>query len=298
MVCVRSAWLVLGSQTILLEDPTRGYFCQSLELGSPEVREVISHIPDADGADDHTMFMGQRTVTAQITALAGAGARIDDVADNFAPYMVPHVRPVLHFVLDRPGAAERTLVLRAANYAWPIAGPYQRDIQLQWVAADPVVRDPTTHTVTALSGASSGPGRTYPLTFNRVYPAGGGSPSTATLSTPGDVPMRPLLRVYGPIVGPRLALALSTAAGLRNQAFNFAPSYTIDAGHWVDVDCLRRTVYRDSDPTQNVINQVDWSTSVWLYVTPLPDTATLSFAGSGASGVTQVQAIWQDGYLT
>ena len=49
--------------------------------------------------------MGTRVVSADITALAGAGARIDDVADNFAPFMVPSARPVLHYVLDRPGAS-------------------------------------------------------------------------------------------------------------------------------------------------------------------------------------------------
>src|SRR5215831_18145121 len=132
--CARTAWLTLDTRTVYLEDLTKGYFCTELDLGYPEVREVMSNKPDAAGADDRTNLFGARVVSANITAAASAGAVIDDVADSFAPYMDPAARPVLHYVLDRPGTPERTLTLRAAAWSWPIAGPYDRDIHLQWVA--------------------------------------------------------------------------------------------------------------------------------------------------------------------
>ena len=138
MACVRTAWLTLDGMSMPLENEAAGYFCGSLDLGWPVVREVVNDRPNADGTDDLTTLMGARAVTADITAIAGVGAVIDAVASGFGPFMVPSVRPVLHYVLDVPGAAERTLTLRASGYAWPIVGPFTRDVQLQWVAADPI----------------------------------------------------------------------------------------------------------------------------------------------------------------
>jgi len=294
--CIRQAWLTLGALTVYLENRALGYFCSKLDLGYPAVREVVNNRPDMDGVDDRTTLMASRVVSADITALAGAGAQVDQVAASFAPFMVPSARPVLHYILDRPGTAERILTLRAAAYTWPIVGPFERDIQLQWVAADPIVRDPAAHTVAARSGASTPIGRTYPLTFNRVYPPGSSTPSTAVIASPGDVAVRPLLRIYGPVTAPHVRLQLQPD-GTSSQ-INFAQSFVVDAGHWVDIDGLNHTVRRDSDPAQSVLSSVDWSVSSWPYIPPLPQSAILSMSGQSTSAVSQVQATWNDGYLT
>ena len=298
--CVRQAWLTMGSQSIALENTAAGYFCQSLDLGYPEVRDVMSNRPDQDGVDDRSQFFGARTVTAAITALRGAGAQIDAVASSFAPYMQPSARPVLHYILDRPGAAERTITLRASGYSWPVVGADQRDIQLQWVAADPRVYDPTQRTATAWSGASGAQGRTYNLTFNRIYPPGGGSSTTAYFTSAGDLKVWPLLRIYGPVSGPIVSISFVPSATYPDVGIiAFRSSYVISAGQWVDVDAARRTAYANSDRTQNVLNQIDWSNTVrWPYIIPLPATAVMGLRGQNTSGVTQVQAIWQDAYLT
>ena len=145
----------LGTWTVSLEDPTAGYFCSSLDLGYPTARDVVTNNPDADGAVDRTQYFGLRTINVEIEALSGAGARVDQVAGLFAPFVDPAARPVLHYVLDRGANPERTMTLRAAGFAWPIQGPYQRSIQLQFVAADPVAYDPTPQTVTATVAAAA-----------------------------------------------------------------------------------------------------------------------------------------------
>ena len=292
--CVRSAWLTLGALTVALEDPDAGYFCSSLDLGYPDVRDVTSDRPDQDGIDDRTAYFGARTVTADITALTGAGARIDAVAAQFAPFMVPSSRPTLHYVLDRPGTPERTIGLRAAGYAWPIAGPYERDIHLQWVADDPASLDPTEKTSTAWAGSSTTQGRTYNLTFNRIYPPGGGSKVDGVIRTVGDLGVRPRLKIYGPVtralvnIGPGSNLVLTVG---------FVPGYVINAGHYVDVDTARRSAYLDGDPSQSVIASIDWFASVWGVVQP-GVTNNMWMSGGSTSGVTQVQAFWHDRYLT
>ena len=147
MVCVRAAWLKLGSNTIQLDNPSGGWYCQSLDLGSPVTRGVLTNKPNATGAIDRTAFMGPRTVVAQVAALAPV-ARLDDVADNFAPYMDPGARPELHYVLDRGTNPERMLYVRGDSYDWPIVGANQRDIALQFIAADPLSYDATAKSVT------------------------------------------------------------------------------------------------------------------------------------------------------
>jgi hypothetical protein len=297
---VRRAWLTLGAQTLLLEDPASGYFCASLDLGYPTVRAVTSNRPDDDGIDDRTQFFGERTVTVEVTALVGAGARIDDVADNFAPFMVPSARPVLHYVLDRPGLAERTITLRPAGYAWKVEGDNQRDIHLAFVAADPAVYDPTIQTVIAWSGSTGGSGRVYNLSFPRTYPTGGGTSTVGIIRPHGDLPVQPLLRIYGPITTPRVLLqSYSGGVLVANWYVNFVTGFQIDAGHWVDVDTNAKTAYRDSDPTQSVFSSLNFASTVWPYLPVDPSYTNLSLSGSGStSGVTQVQAIWQDAYLT
>jgi hypothetical protein len=292
---VRSAWLVLGANTVPLESVPGGWFCSSLDLGYPEVREVIGNRPDTDGAIDRTALMGARVVTAAIKAVTGAGARIDDVADNFAPFMVPGARPVLHYILDRPGAAERTLTLRAVGYAWAIAGGLERDIQLQWKAADPIVRDPAVQTVIALAGASGGTGRVYPLVYSRTYPVGSGSSSTATITSPGDVPVRPLLNIYGPITAPVVTFTPTVGPVTRVA---FVSAFRVDAGNYVQVDTVNKTAYLNGPGGASALAYLDWFNTAWPVLPTLPASTTMGLAGGSTTGATQVQAVYSDGYLT
>ena len=140
-VCIRKAWLTLGALTMPLEDPDVGYYCTELDLGFPAPREVVDNRPDMDGVTDRTMVSSSRVVSANITA---NGAPVDAIATQFSPFMVASVRPVLHYVLDRGASSgERTLTVRGSNYTCPISGSATRQIQLQWVAADPVAYDVT-----------------------------------------------------------------------------------------------------------------------------------------------------------
>lgn len=290
-VCVRSAWLTLDDGSmILLEDEDAGYYCTSLDLGSPNVREVMNDRPDQHGSDDRTQFFGSRAVSAEIQATQD----IDDVATAFAPFMVPNLRPVLHYVLDRPGTPERTLVLRAASYSWPIVGASLRDIKLQWVAGDPIAKDPTQHIATAWAGSTAIPGRSYNLAFPRTYPPGAGVPTSSVIHSNGDVAVQPILRIFGPITQP--VVTIHTPSG---QVFTvgFVAGFTVGAGAWVDVDTKRKSAYYESDPNQNVISSLDWNNIVWP-VLPVRVDNIMTIRGQNTTSSTQVQAIWYDGYLT
>lgn len=298
--CVRQAWLTLGTLTMPLEDVGSGYFCAELDLGYPVVREVIANKPDQNGADDQTQFLGPRTVSAALTALSGAGAQIDAVATAFSPFMVPSARPVLHYVLDRPGAPERTMNLRPSGYSWPIVGPFQRDIQLQWVCADPDAKDPNQHTVVAFAGSSVSPGRVYSRTYPLVYPVGGNSPTTGIISPAGDLPIRPKLLIWGPVTYPTVRFYPQDAGQSPQTRIYFHTWFTVGAGHYVEVDCYDKTAWLDGDRNQPVMTALDWQSSTWPVINPVPPAAagvSMTMTGTSTSSITQVQAVWNDRYL-
>jgi hypothetical protein len=292
--CIRRAWLTLGALTMPLEDRAAQYYCTELNLGYPSVRENVSNRPDQSGVDDRTAFFGDRLISANITA---QGESVDAVAASFAPFMVPSVRPVLHYVLDRPGAPERSFTVRASGYSWPVTGSQRRDIQLQWVAADPIAADPTLHTATAWAGSEIGGGRFYDLVHNRAYgPEGGSLPTVAVLTSPGDVIVWPLLRIYGPITLP--LVTFSYDAPTPPASVVFVAPFSIDAGRYVEVDTDAKTAYRDGDRAQPVLGSIDWLATVWPYIPARGAPATMSLRGESTTGTSQVQAAWQDGYLT
>jgi len=284
----------MGGETLSLEDDLAGYATTELDLGYPEVREIVNPRPSMSGVDDRTSLFGSRAVSATIRSTSGT-LKPDEVATLFAPFMVPAARPELHYVLDRAGAPERMTVVRAAGYGWPVSGKRSREVHLSWIAADPAMLDPVEQLATAYAGGAPGTGgRTYPLRFNRIYPPGSATSTTATVSSPGDLAVRPLLRIYGPITTPDVRIQVSAPAA--NFRILFAAGFRIDAGHYVDVDTDARTAYLDG--TSSVMSSLDWQTSTWPAIPPAPAVAYVNLLGSSTSGVTQIQVRWHDRYLS
>jgi hypothetical protein len=301
MTCVRRAWLTLDSRSVELHDEAAGYFVTELDLGSPDVRDVVNNRPDANGIDDRTQFFGGRVVSVTIVALEAAGAQIDAVASMFGPYMAPNVRPTLHYVLDRPGTPERTMTVRSSAYSWLVNNDYQRDIQLQWVAADPLAYDTVTKTATATPGASVADGRTYDWTPGRTYPDVTPTPAgAANLTTNGDVPVRPLLVITGPVTAPLVNFQIATSGAQAGRVV-FVQAMVIDAGKTVTVDCEQRRAWRDGDPSQDVTSFLNWSgianNGGWPAL--IPGVAIrMSMTGSTTTAATKVDAYWKDAYLS
>ena len=289
--CIRRAWLTLGSLTMPLEDEAAGYYCTELNLGYPEIREVVNNRPDADGIDDRTALWGSRVVSANITATEPP---VDAVAASFAPFMSPRVRPVLTYVLDRPGAQPMSLTVRASGYAWPISGSKHREIQLQWVAADPIARDPVTRSATAWAGTGAVLGRVYNLVPSRAYPAGAGLPSSGTIIGQGNVPVQPYLRIFGPITDPRVTF---DTVGPPVAHSEVGMAYRIDAGHFVGIDTRAHTARLDDDPSASVLSELDWPRLIWPMLPNAPDSTSMALTGTGTTSSSQVVASWQDGYL-
>jgi hypothetical protein len=295
----RSAWLILNGNRLDLDDYKAGYAMTELNLGFPEVREVVNNRPVQHGIDDQTRYLAGREVTAAITAWPGGEVPLDDIVAGFAPYMNPAARPELHYTLISDDYRERVITLRAANFASAMPSPTRRDMQLAWVAPDPIIRDATLRTATAWSGSSTPAGRIYNLSFNRIYPPGSGAPVVAEIVSYGDVPVAPRLMLYGPITQPIIEMQSQVPEGPINVGkIAFLASFTVGAGQWVDIDCLRHSAYLNSDSQQSVINDIDFSGLTWPLIFPSPYVNWLSLTGTTTSAISQVQALWQDCYLS
>jgi hypothetical protein len=278
-----------------------GYACTELDLGYPEVRDsaTVNNRPDQDGVDDRTKYAGGRAMSATIRAVGGA-MKVDEIGALFAVFQIPNARPQLHYVLDRPGAPERFTTVRATGYAWPISGARTREINLGWLASDPFMYDPAERVATSLAGSSTTPGRTYNLTFPRIYPIGGGVPTTGEIRSPGEITVRPLLRIFGPVTNPIVEMTPTTGADPAGPPalIRFVAGFIIPAGSWVDVDTNGKTAFLNSDNAQSVMAQIDWAASVWPVLPTLPYWTWLTLRGDSTSAVSQVQALWYDGFLT
>jgi hypothetical protein len=297
--CARRAWLTMAGRSLPLEDPAAAYYCTELDLGYPDVREVVNNRPDQHGTDDRTALMGAREISASIETGAGGAFTPDEIAALFAPFMVPSARPRLHYVLDRPGAPERVVVVRPAGYAWPVSGKRSWELNLQWVAPDPTIWSAETKTAIAWAGASTVEGRTYDLVFPRIYPAGSAVATPAFPDNAGDLPAYPILRIYGPVTAPAVNVesyleGVQTAAA----ALIFQPGALIDPGAYVEVNTRDHTATLNGDPAVSVVGWIDWTATRWPVFAPLPQTNRLAISGSSTSHISQVMAIWREGFLT
>jgi hypothetical protein len=109
------------------------------------------------------------------------------------------------------------------------------------------------------------------------------------------VAVRPVLNIYGPCSGPVVTFTPSVGAVSKVQ---FVPAYRIDQGHFVQVDTVAKTAYLDGPGGASALAWLDWFNTTWPVLPPLPASTTMGMTGGSTTGNTQVQAVYQDGYLT
>jgi hypothetical protein len=321
LASTRQGYLSLGSRQVWLDDLDRGWACQELNVGYPSVREVVNNRPDQHGTDDQTAYFGSRAVTANITSFRDRGTMaIDDIAALFAPFMVPAARPVLTYSTHSNVGRWRRLTLRPADFTSPMNSIAIRSIHLGFVAPDPVARDIEQSVARGKAGDSVRDGRYYdgpparPATDfgvidstgntgwgfhpDRQYPEGGSDPTVGRIFNAGDVPISPLLRVWGPIDGPIISGGyLDIYANMdRRWRVVCRPSLHIDEGQYVDIDTDRKTAVRGGT-CQSVLAQVAWMDTTWPAISP-GATSDLRLEGTSTRDATMVEAFWRNGYLT
>jgi hypothetical protein len=298
--CHRNAWLTLDTLSLPLEDDPNGYVCAELDIGWPDIREVMNNIPDGMGVNDRTRYFGARLISARLVAGPWGARTMDEIVRAFGPFFQPGARPVFHYTTDTPtdDFAERTMVVRAASFSAPISGAQSRELHCAWVAADPIIRGAATRNAIARPFTTLGAGRTYPLTFERTYASGESAGALAFIVSPGEADIYPRVRIFGPIQAPSLILTVdgTPTSIARTWAVRFRQTYRLDTLRFADIDTGNHTIVDDTGA--RLEGQVDWTLTTWSALVGNNRQNRLQVSGTNTDHNTQALVTWTDGYLT
>jgi hypothetical protein len=143
----------------------QGWSLEQLQIGFPAVRPVVRSRALDDGVFDDTLFVGARAVT--VTLRMATATATQAAIDAIMPFMSPRQRPTLTWALAGSPGNLRSLTLRGVDAPVVIDGPSYQRIVCSWVSTESYLRGGDEHCVAAVAQATEG--RTYDLTFDRVY---------------------------------------------------------------------------------------------------------------------------------
>lgn len=296
MTGARVARLVLadGRELDLNDSGSTGVIVDTIDVGFPVVREVTTDLPEQDGEFDETENFSARIVSISGVAypVEFSGSRAQ-ILDGFAPFLNPKARPQLIYAFDED-VEERAFTLRVQQGSAPISSGRSSAFQYQWKCPDPIAYGLDTNEVDIPPAAGASTGRTYPLTFPRVYPAGYGGSGQSFVGVGGTYPTWALLRIFGPCVDPAIYwLDPETTDPLGIQVV--LSGITVDEGDYLEIDTKARTVLLNGDPGANRYSFVDFANTVWGPLQPVMN--LLRFQVSSADVPAIAQVLFRNAYL-
>lgn len=289
--------------TFRLEDPVLGsldltapgYVVSEFVVGHPAERPVERNRALNDGAYDQTEFLGGRAVTWSLM-LDTRVLPMQTLLDRFRPYMSPRRRPLLVWSYLGTPDELRTLSLRGVDCPVAVSGSRSRfpTLPCSWKSPWAYMRGYEQQCVTIVPSAAAEAGRTYPLTFDRTYPAqlpvgafevynGGGERAdwraTIVVGPLGTV-VDPALTVNG------VDFTLDELDGL-----------TMTAGQTLVIDTAERTVLLNDDPDEpryDRVNYLDWN---WEDLQLRPGSNLVRFQHTGTSTEAFATICWDLAWL-
>jgi Siphovirus-type tail component, C-terminal domain len=266
------------------------YVVTSLQVGSPEVREVVRYRALADGTLDDTRYLGARAITMSIRfkdkllrpcGPNGENPSMQSLIDQLSPYMSVRRRPTLTWQL--PGSTElRAAVVRGVNWGWAVEGPKAQTIVPQWIVPSGEITaggPDALHCENIKPTVDVEAGRTYDLAFDRVYPPSepiGGR----TIINPGTAPTNWVLTIYGPVVNPSF-----TVHGIRIKT-DRQGGVNLPVGQSLVIDTRNRTVLLNGSVATSryqCVNYDEWS---WDDLMLEPGSNIVRFDGTGITAQT------------
>ena len=260
MTVLASAKLVNDADELVLL-PSDTVLLTAFEVGTPEVRAVMRGRAGRDGYADETAHLGNGLATISGEFWGDETSTAAELLDRLKRFCHPSRRPLLVYRWD--GTEERTATLRYDGIGDPVT--VERQNLIAWHVSWHIpagVSVGVRRTVTANPGLGES-GRTYPKTYPRAYPLHTGN-GTVLVEHPGSAPTAPLVRVYGPCSGPRLA---NNTTGQRLEFFS---SLSVAAGDFLELDFDQRTVRMNgnADAGANRRRYLDFGRSAWWTLQP------------------------------
>lgn len=263
----------------------QGWSLEQLQIGFPAVRAVVRSRALADGVFDDTTFTGQRAVTAtlRINSATATQAAIDAVM----PFMSPRRRPVLTWALGGSPGDLRTLVLRGQDAPIVIDGPSYQRIVCSWVSVDSFIVGAVEHCEVATSTTDDG--RTYDLTFDRVYSSL--APTTSFFAVnAGTAPAHWRATITATITDPVLRINGVDMDFSQNGGVSLTGTQTLD------IDTQARTILLNNDPATPAYDKVNFTDWTWDDLLLQPGSNLVEFISTPGDTST-VTLCWRDTWV-
>lgn len=262
-----------------------GWSLEQLQIGFPDVRAVSRVRALADGVYDDTFFLGARAVT--LTLRIASATATQAALDAIMPFLSPRIRPVLTWSLAGSPTNLRSLTLRGVDAPVVIDGPSYQRVVVSFVSTESFMRSGDEHCVAAI--AQPNLGRTYDLTFDRVYSST--SPTVQfTVNNAGNAPAPWRATINADAVNPSI-----TVNGLL-MSFSQNGGVTLTGGDQLFVSVDQRLAERSPFPLTPVydrMNFYDWRWDNFLLL-PGPNLIEFAIAPGGDSLMT---FCWHDTWL-
>lgn len=281
-----AAKLVLDARELVLGFTQEGICLEQLDLGYPEVREVVSPEPDQDGEIDETALLGGRSVALTLTLYEGGSKSAAQWQDEIRRFCHPKLRPRLEYQMRDLApryisvrGSRQTAVHSDAKYSViPLLVTFRGadrsyDVELSSVSIHP--------------GAAA-EGRVYDLVYPRDYPLGSELGRIAT--NLGNADASPVIRIYGPCTDPLIA---NDTVGRHIKFVDL----TIALGDYVELDQRAGTIQLNSSDAvgDNRYGYVDWSESDWWTIEPGDN--LLRFFPLTSADETQAVVEWSNAWI-
>ena len=253
-------------------------------LDSPDVRESADDLVQMDGGIHGDFFYGRRPVTLSGVFLNPTSADDRNRRQTKLQRASNAMRgdAVLFWMLD--GGVEQQITVRRQQ-PLRITGQWQKQFQLQVIAADPRIYSTTlSNSTTTTNTGATYTGRSYPKTYPFSYPY---SPPVGQLivNNAGTTPTFPIITIQGPGANPVIA-NYTTGEDLRL-------TLTLAVNDVLTIDTLNRTVILNN--TQSRYSAVNFATSEWFGLQPGNNTLQLSFDAFISGSV--FSCSWRDAWL-
>lgn len=262
----------------------------TFDPGTPAHRENIEAIVGQSGESDLTAYHSGRLVVATLR-LSGSPEERHFAWRWLAKFTRPDLRPYIYW--ERPGVGP----CLAYGRCW-ISGVVQPAgrallVQFQMRVPSGVWLDQHTFTVAIFPSTVTSTGRTYPLIFPRVYPAGSGSAGGGLIFAGGTTYSPAVIRIYGPGVDPDFTL--TSPSGAADGRWKFS-GLTLLAGDHVEIDVEAGTVLLNGDPALARYDKLDFSVLAWGRLVPGNNFGDLAFA-SGTDSNSQAIVSYRNALL-
>src|SRR3954469_23136222 len=277
-------WTITAADgtTVVFNDGASGLYLESVTgFDSPDVRQNIDVLPEADGSVAGNFFFGSRPVTlnGKIAANTAAGRNVAVVNLQRA---IRGLRGAATLKSTPQGLPAMQTTARLNNIR--VSGAFVKDFQLSLICPDPRIYSQTLNTNSAI-GIAVTPGASFPWAFPVNWGGGTGATLAVNVTNAGNFSTPPTVKVIGPAIGPQITNA-TTGESL------YLDGLTLAAGEYVTVDFGNHTATR-SDGT-NQYYRVRFPGTVWF--TLQPGSSTVQLWASGATSATELDVSWRDAW--